>query len=133
MSDDRVRVVLVDDHPVVLAGFRAMMERSAMISLVAVTADADEAIRMASILRPEVMLVDLSLANGRRGAGLAKALLEVAPGTRLIVYTATESTDSLVQEVTEAGFSGFLRKDADLVEVEACIGLVASGSDYFQR
>lgn len=133
MSDDRVRVVLVDDHPVVLAGFRAMMERSAMISLVAETDDADEAIRMASILRPEVMLIDLSLANGRRGPGLAKALLEVAPGTRLIIYTATESSQALIQEVTEAGFSGFLRKDADLVEVEACIGLVASGSDYFQR
>lgn len=125
-----VRIVLVDDHPVVRAGLRALVEGQPDLEVVGEAATPDEAVRAATHERPDVVLMDLSLGDGPGGAtGGVEATARVRaldPAPHVLVLT-TYDTEADVLRVLDAGATGYLLKDAPPRELFDGIRATARG------
>ena len=104
-----MRVLLVDDHPVVRAGLRAVLEASG-IDVVAEAASGEEALELAEQLRPEVVLCDLRLGEGINGVEVTAALNSRAGGPAVVILT-TYDRDSELLGAIDAGALGYVLKD----------------------
>jgi len=120
-----IRVVIVDDHPIVRAGLTGILDAADDMTVVGVAADGVEAVAVVERERPDVVLMDMRMP--RRDGDEATALLrEAVPETRVIVLTTYESDDVIVRAVA-AGAAGYLLKAAPEAELLAGIRAVAAG------
>jgi len=120
-----IRVLLVDDHPVVRAGLTGILEAEDGIEVAGEAASAAEAVTAARAVRPDVVLMDLRMPGGDGVAATAAVLKEV-PATRVLVLTTYES-DSDILRAIEAGATGYLLKDAGRGELVKAIRAAARG------
>ncbi|GAB3994795.1 hypothetical protein GCM10029992_10320 [Glycomyces albus] len=109
MPDEVIRLLVVDDHPVVRDGLRGMFGGEG-IEVVGEAADGASAVERALALRPDVILMDLRM-PGVDGVGAIRRLAERGVEAKVLVLT-TYDTDSDVLPAIEAGASGYLLKDA---------------------
>ena len=122
-----IRIVLVDDHPVVRAGLRALLDGQPDLSVVGEAAGLDEARAVVTADRPDVVLMDLSLgADEAGGAEVTAALRALAEPPEVLVLT-TYDTESDILRALEAGARGYLLKDAPPAELFAGIRATARG------
>ncbi|GAA1790108.1 response regulator transcription factor [Agromyces lapidis] len=121
-----VRVVLVDDHPVVRAGLAALLGGRAGFEVVAEAGDADEAISKARAYRPDVVLMDLNLGAGPGGVEATSRLRALDEPPAVLVLT-TYDTEADILRALESGAGGYLLKDAPPEELFAGIRAVARG------
>jgi DNA-binding NarL/FixJ family response regulator len=105
-----IRVLIVDDHPVVREGVRAMLVGEPGIEVAGQAASGDEAVTLAARGGYHVVLMDLRM-PGTDGATATARLLAASPATRVLVLT-TYDTDADILRAVEAGASGYLLKDA---------------------
>jgi DNA-binding NarL/FixJ family response regulator len=98
---DRIRLLIVDDHPVVRDGLRGILEGSPEFEVVAEAGDGAEAVTRAWALRPDVVLMDLRM-PGTDGVTAIKRMAELGVGARVLVLT-TYDTDGDVVPAIEAG------------------------------
>jgi DNA-binding NarL/FixJ family response regulator len=105
-----VRVVLVDDHPVVRGGLRALLTASG-VEVVGEAATVDEAVASVRESRPDVVLMDLQLADGGDGVTATVAIGALPTPPRVLILT-TYDTDADILRAVEAGAAGYLLKDA---------------------
>lgn len=103
-------VLLVDDHPVVRSGLRAVLDAGDKIRIVGEAATGEEAITLASHLNPDVVLCDLRLGNGIDGIQTTAALRALDPAPAVLILT-TFDRDSEILGAIEAGAAGYLLKD----------------------
>ena len=103
-------VLLVDDHPRVRAGLVALLSGSDDISVVGVAADGREAVRMATRLRPDVVVMDLSMPI-LDGVGATRLILDALPGVNIVVLTGLTRPRKLPEGLS--GVAGYLAKDCD--------------------
>jgi DNA-binding NarL/FixJ family response regulator len=122
----RLRVVLVDDHPVVRAGLRALLEGQPDLAVVGEADSAAEAERVVEAARPDVVLMDLALGDGPGGARATAALRARAQPPQVLVLT-TYQTEADVLAALESGARGFLLKDAPPEELFRAVRHVADG------
>jgi two-component system, NarL family, response regulator LiaR len=108
---EAIRLLIVDDHSVVREGLRAFLRTQDGIEVVGEAAGADEAIRVAGTLAPDVIVLDLVMPEGD-GIGAIRRLLEVAPGVRVLVLTSF-ADDAQIFAAFAAGAAGYLLKDVD--------------------
>ncbi|GIF42437.1 response regulator [Actinoplanes xinjiangensis] len=120
-----LRVVIVDDHPVVRDGLRGMLGTQPDLEVVGEAADGTEALTVAAATRPDVVLTDLRMPEPSGGT-LIRLLLERLPQTRILVLT-THDTDSDVLPAVEAGAIGYLLKDAPREELFRAVRAAARG------
>jgi DNA-binding NarL/FixJ family response regulator len=121
-------VLLVDDHPVVRSGLRAVLE-SDSVHIVGEAATGEEAVALAAHLHPDVVLCDLRLGAGIDGVQTTAALRELQPAPAVLILT-TFDRDAEILGAIEAGAAGYLLKDvAPEVIVEGI--LRAAGGDIF--
>ncbi|HEX6444307.1 MAG TPA: response regulator transcription factor [Streptosporangiales bacterium] len=126
MNDaDQVRLLIVDDHPVVRDGLRGMFESEPGIDVVGEAADGAEAVRLAPALRPDVILMDLRMPS-MDGVAAITELARRGVGARVLVLT-TYDTDSDALPAIEAGATGYLLKDAPRAELLRAVRAAASG------
>ena len=118
------RVMLVDDHPIVLSGLSALVESEDGLELVAVARTAAEARDVTA--EPDVAVVDLGLPDGD-GIELGAALKRTWPALRIIVLT-MHADDRAVIRSLGAGLDGYLLKDCDPEDVLAAIHTAARGA-----
>lgn len=111
----RLRLVVVDDHPVVRDGLRGMLGTQPDFELVGEAASGTEALTVVAAVRPDVVLTDLRMPEPS-GATLIRLIRERVPTTRVLVLT-THDTDSDVLPAVEAGAIGYLLKDAPREEL----------------
>jgi DNA-binding NarL/FixJ family response regulator len=104
----RVRVMVVDDHPLVRNAVRQALE-TADLEVVAEAASAEEALELAPDVRPDVLLVDIEL-PGMNGVALVRELAPRLPETRILMLTASRDERRLV-EAMRFGAAGYLTKD----------------------
>jgi DNA-binding NarL/FixJ family response regulator len=123
MSD--IRVLLVDDHPVVRAGLAGMLAADEGIAVVGEAGDGEAALRLAAELDPDVVLMDLRLL-GLDGVEATARLHARHPRTRVVVLT-TYSTDNDILRAVEAGAAGYLLKDVTASALAAAVRAAARG------
>lgn len=107
----RARVVLVDDHPVVRAGLRALLETRPEIEIVGEAADGDAALAIAREQNPDVVLCDLRLGEGPDGVAVTASLRSLGTGAPAVVILTTYDHDADIVRAVEAGACGYLLKD----------------------
>jgi DNA-binding NarL/FixJ family response regulator len=123
----QIRVLVVDDFPLVRGGIAAALETDAAIKVVGQAATAHEGSEQAVALEPDVVLLDLALPDGS-GIDVITHLAAVLPGSRVIVVTASEDVD-LVVSAMSAGAYGYLTKRAGARELcDAVITVHGGGS-----
>ena len=121
-------VLLVDDHPVVRSGLRAVLE-SDSVHVVGEAATGEEAVALAAHLHPDVVLCDLRLGAGIDGVQTTAALRALEPAPAVLILT-TFDRDAEILGAIEAGAAGYLLKDvAPDVIIEGI--LRAAGGDMF--
>jgi DNA-binding NarL/FixJ family response regulator len=120
-----IRILLVDDHPVVRDGLRGMLEAEADLTVVGEAGSGDEAVTAAHTHRPDVVLMDLRM-PGLDGAGATDRILAALPQTRVVVLT-TYDTDADILRAVEAGASGYLLKDATRADLTSAVRAAARG------
>ncbi|MBM2622045.1 response regulator transcription factor [Actinoplanes sp. LDG1-06] len=120
-----LRLVVVDDHPVVRDGLRGMLGTQPDFEIVGEAAGGAEALTVVEAVRPDVVLTDLRLPEPSGGA-LIRLLLERVPEVRVLVLT-THDTDADVLPAVEAGAIGYLLKDAPREELFRAVRAAARG------
>lgn len=126
---NRTRVLVVEDHTVVRQGLRAMLEAERDLEVCGEAGDGISAVEQAGRLRPDVVLLDMSL-PGQHGIDAAKAIKEKSPSTAILVLSMYASRDH-VRPAVRAGASGYLLKGAGVADVVAGIRAVAKGDRFF--
>jgi len=124
-----IRLLVVDDHPVVRDGLRLMLETQADMKVIAEAASAEEALKSFDEHRPDVVVMDLRL-PGQSGADAAAALRRRHPAARIIILT-SYGQDAEIQSVLKAGVRAYLRKDVDRRQLLDVIRTVNAGGRYF--
>jgi DNA-binding NarL/FixJ family response regulator len=114
-------VVIADDQPMMRAGFKAVLESTGNIQVVAEAGSGEEAVRAANELDPDVVLMDIRM-PGMDGIEATRLL----PRQRVLILT-TFGLDEYIINALRAGASGFLLKDAPTEEVVAAVRAVAAG------
>jgi DNA-binding NarL/FixJ family response regulator len=117
----KLRVVIADDQPMMRAGFKAVLEATGDIEVVAEASNGEEAVRAAGEHAPDVVLMDIRM-PGMDGIEATRRL----PRQRVLILT-TFGLDQYIIEALRAGASGFLLKDAPTQEVVAAVRAVAAG------
>lgn len=130
MSGDLIRVMLVDDHAVVRAGLKAVLGTARDIDVVGEAKNGREAIAIAERVRPDVVVMDLSM-DEMDGATATKALADAGIPARVLILTMHTEDEYLVPAL-EAGASGYLVKSAADRELVSAVRTVAKGDPYLQ-
>ncbi|MEV0399002.1 response regulator transcription factor [Actinoallomurus sp. NPDC050550] len=126
MTDATIRLLLADDHPVVRAGLRAVLETEPGITVAAEAATAEEAVARAADGDVDVVLMDLQFGRGMSGAQ-ATAAITARPGAPRVLIVTTYDTDADTLAAIEAGATGYLLKDAPPEELAAAVRTAAAG------
>ncbi|WP_217178691.1 response regulator transcription factor [Streptomyces sp. AC495_CC817] len=121
-----LRLVLVDDHPVVRAGLRALIESSDDLQVVGEAGDAADAVAVVAAERPDVVLMDLSLGDGVGGIEATRRIAALDPAPAVLVLT-TYDTESDILRALDAGARGYLLKDVPPADLFSGIRAVAKG------
>ncbi|HXT17516.1 MAG TPA: response regulator transcription factor [Gemmatimonadaceae bacterium] len=124
----RIRILVVDDHPIVRSGITSVLATQADFDVVGEAATGDEAIAGAARLEPDLVLMDLRM-PGRDGVAAAAAILRARPSTRIVVLT-TYASDGEVLRAIEAGAVGYLLKDVPHDELFRALRAVARDERY---
>jgi DNA-binding NarL/FixJ family response regulator len=120
-----IRVMLVDDHPVVREGLRGMLEAEPDLTVVGEAGSGEEAVAQARVLETDVILMDLRMRD-LDGVGATERILADNPRTTVVVLT-TYETDADILRAVEAGASGYLLKDASRADLANAIRAAARG------
>jgi DNA-binding NarL/FixJ family response regulator len=120
-----IRVMLVDDHPVVREGLRGMLEAEPDLTVVGEAGSGEEAVAQASVVEADVILMDLRM-RGLDGVGATEQIL-AGPATAKVVVLTTYETDADILRAVEAGASGYLLKDASRADLAGAIRAAARG------
>ena len=121
-----IRLLVVDDHPVVRAGLSMLLAADRSIELVGEAASAAEAVVVAQRRHPDVVLMDLQLGDGVDGVGATRRLLALEPAPRVVILTTHESDADVLASV-EAGACGYLLKDAPAADLIDAVRTAARG------
>ncbi len=123
-----IRVVLADDHRLLRAGIRSLLEGVGGIEVVAEAADGREAVEHVRTHRPHVLVADITM-PGLNGLEAAGQVAREFTGTRVLILS-MHASEEFVAQAIRAGAAGYLLKDAAPEEVEAAIRTVARGDTY---
>ncbi|WP_346623704.1 response regulator transcription factor [Blastococcus montanus] len=127
----RIGIVLVDDHPMFRRGLRGLLESVGDTVVLGEAGTGQEAIRLATEHRPDVVLMDLNL-PGMSGIEATRGVLRASPRTAVLVITMVEDEDAIMSAV-DAGARGYVMKGAGQEELLAAVRSVHSGSAVFGR
>jgi DNA-binding NarL/FixJ family response regulator len=122
-----IRVLLVDDQALIRAGFRALLEHTDDIVVVAEATDGEQAVSLAATTRPDVVLMDIRM-PGVDGLEATRRIADGADfaGVRVLILTTFES-DEYVYEALRSGASGFVVKDTEPADLIQAVRIVAAG------
>ena len=121
----RIRVLLADDHSIVREGLESMLKDSEEFEVVGSARDGVEAVKAASELSPDVIVMDVMM-PGKDGVEACREIMESAPDTRVVMLTASTEEDAVIEAVA-AGATGYLQKLSGMDRLVSTLKLVAAG------
>ena len=128
-NQTKIKVFLVDDHPAVREGVRSYLNNQGSVLVVGEAADADEALRKARKLAPEVIVLDVNLPS-LDGGELARKLRQTVPAAKLIAFSVHAGQEYVVR-MARCGAHGYVTKDAPTAKLVEAIRHVHQGGLYF--
>jgi DNA-binding NarL/FixJ family response regulator len=123
--EDRITVLLVDDHALVRRGFRRLLDDDQVLTVVGEASNGNEAVRLAETLRPQVIVMDCQLPE-MNGLEATKRILRALPQT-VILMLSMHAEETLVRQALEAGARGYVLKNAVDLDLARAIKEVAAG------
>ena len=129
MPNEPLRILLVDDHPLVRNGLRALLASVPDMTVVGEASNGEEAITLAAELQPDIILMDLHM-PGLNGIEATRRIVQVHPHIGILVLTMLED-DASVFAAMRAGARGYLLKGADQAEVLRAIDVIAHSEAIF--
>lgn len=123
-----IRILLADDHHLVRAGIRSLLEGLSGIEVVAEAGDGRDAIELVRSRRPNLVLMDITM-GGMNGLEATARLLKEYPQLRIIILS-MHANEEYVRQALHAGAAGYLLKDAATAELEVAVRAVARGETY---
>jgi two-component system, NarL family, response regulator NreC len=124
-----IRILIVDDHAVVRSGLTMLLNAKPNIEVIGEAAEGNEAIQKAMKLKPDVILMDLSMPHGKDGLSATSELKKVMPEAAILILTMHDDEEYLFR-VIHAGASGYILKSAPHDELLAAIHSVSKGDAY---
>ena len=124
-SADRIRVMVVDDHPIMRNGLRDTLEASGRFKVVGEAGDGEEAVRTVEELNPEVIVMDVIMPN-KDGIDACREIMERQPDMRIMILTASTEEDAVIEAIA-AGATGYLQKYSRPEELVQAVLDVAEG------
>ena len=125
----KIKVLPVDDHPVVLEGVRSCLRASGPFDVVGLAASGEEAVRLSKILSPDVILMDVTMPL-MDGLEATRRLRQACPRVKVLMFTDREDNEA-VGEMIQCGARGCIRKSASGPELAAAIKRVHHGETCF--
>ena len=122
---EKIKVLLVDDHTIVRQGLRVLLEAEPDITMVGEAETGRQAVQMTRKLRPDVVVMDISMPM-LNGLEATRQILKEMPATRVLILS-SYSDDEYVHQMTQAGAAGYLLKTAPPEELTRAIADVAAG------
>jgi DNA-binding NarL/FixJ family response regulator len=126
-----IRLVIADDHPIVLGGLETLLQTSPGFEVVARCDDSRTVVRAVMAQKPDVVLLDLRMPN-RSGLEIMAELNERAPGTRVVLLTGAITEDELM-EAMRLGVRGILLKDMAPRLLLECVRKVHNGEQWLEK
>jgi DNA-binding NarL/FixJ family response regulator len=120
-----IRVVVVDDHPIVRDGLRALFDSVPDVDVAGEAADADGALREVTVLRPDVLLLDIHM-PGATGLDVLTRIRRASPETHVLLLTMDDDADTVLDAV-RLGADGYLVKGASQAEILRAVRAVHDG------
>jgi two-component system, NarL family, response regulator NreC len=127
--DSLIRLLIVDDHAVVRSGLKSLLNENENIEVIGEAADGREAIELAKQIKPDVVLMDLSMPHGMDGMTATTELKRELPEVAVLVLTMHDDDEYLFRSI-HAGASGYILKSAPHEELLTAIQFVADGNAY---
>ena len=128
-QNNKIRVLLADDHPFVREGVRQHLVKQKCIEVVGEASDGEETCRMTKKLRPDVLVLDIRMPSGD-GLLVARRLRKMASATRIIIFSMYDNS-RYVLDVVRLGARGYVTKDASAPELVGAIKAVNNGKTFF--
>lgn len=129
MSEARTRVILADDHTLVRAGIRRILESQPQFEVVAEAADGVAAIEAVERLGADVLVLDLNM-NGLEGIDVLRRCKVAVPDLKIVILTMHAGREYVSRAIAE-GADGYLLKDSAVQDLAAAIAAVMGGGTYF--
>lgn len=123
-----IRVLLADDHTLLRAGLRALLDELEGIEVVGEASDGREALALLQTVQPDILLTDIAM-PGLNGLELAARAGEAHPETKVVILS-MHSSEEYVCQALRAGAVGYLLKDSGTTELELALRSVARGESY---
>jgi DNA-binding NarL/FixJ family response regulator len=128
VSQARIRIVIVDDHPFVREGLRARLSTVPTLEVVAEAGDAEEGLRLVEAFQPDLVLADIGM-KGTNGLEMTRLLLQKNPKLAVLILSMFDKPE-YVQQAMQAGARGYVVKDSTSAQIVQAIESVASGGTY---
>ncbi|MGH2460157.1 MAG: response regulator transcription factor [Chloroflexota bacterium] len=126
-----IRLVLADDHTVTREGTRRLLEGEGDLEIIGEAADGDEAVRLVRQLRPDLLVLDVSM-PGRDGLDVARELRAAFPETKILILTGYGDNGQYARALLRLGVHGYLSKTVRARELIGAIQTIAAGGRCFQ-
>jgi DNA-binding NarL/FixJ family response regulator len=127
----RIHVILADDHTLVRAGIRALLEKLPEVKVVGEAGDGREVLNLVKAQRPDVVLMDIAM-PGLNGLEAAARMARDFPDVRVIILSMHNNEEYVLRSI-KAGASGYLLKKAATAELETALHRVVDGEIYLSR
>jgi two-component system nitrate/nitrite response regulator NarL len=125
----KIKLLLVDDHPMVLEGIKSRLSAQDDLEVVGEAADGQEALRKAKELRPDLVLMDISMPN-MNGLEAVTLLRKRAPDSKIVILTMHDNREYIARMI-RLGARGYLLKDTSPAELIRAIKLIHAGEVFF--
>ena len=128
VTENKLRIVIADDHPIFRRGLRDIIESERGLEVVGEAADGERALEMIRKLRPSIAIVDIAMPKFD-GIVLAQHLLKDVSPVKIILVTMYRE-EKLFRQALEAGVKGYVLKDSAVTDILSCINAVDAGQNY---
>jgi two-component system nitrate/nitrite response regulator NarL len=128
-TKQKIKILVADDHPVVRKGLQMCLAKQERLKILGEAVDGDDAVQKTKELKPDVLLLDISMPK-LNGLAVTEMLRKEVPGTRILILS-VHSNKEYVFRVIQAGAHGYVSKEASPEELLEAIEAVHSGETFF--
>jgi DNA-binding NarL/FixJ family response regulator len=129
MKMKKIKIILADDHSLVREGFKALLNKSGEIEVIAEAENGTQLLQLLDIHSPDVLLIDISMPE-LSGIEALSTIKKLNPNLKVIILTMHEEAEYVLKSI-QAGANGYLLKNVELEELHNAIKKVVAGEKYF--